>query len=106
GARIDKVHFYMEMHTKKYFEPFVSKNHGLRRKYKIEGDDMMQLAVKNVLTSAYGKTVQDPTKYTDTKLVDNYDTFVRLVDNDRFLSANAINNRLAVVEMMQSYVDC
>lgn len=106
GARIDKVHFYMEMHTKKYFEPFVSKNHGLRRKYKIEGDDMMQLAVKNVLTSAYGKTVQDPTKYTDIKLVDNYDAFVRLVDNDRFLSANAINNRLAVVELMQSYVDC
>jgi len=106
GARIDKVHYYIEMNTKRYFKDFVDTIYDKRRIYKIEGNAMMEKTMKNILNAAYGKTIQNPLNYTDTKLVNDYDKFVNMVSDDRFITASTISCNLAMVQMKYKEVKC
>ena len=92
------LEFKHEAIFKKYIEFLYSK----KKEYALQNNKSMELCFKIMMSSFYGSTLTDKTKFKDIKICTSKEQALKLIKKPNFNSFNIINENLVIIEMSKN----
>ena len=99
GLILEKVHRVIEFNQSAWLKPYIDFNTELRKKAK---NDFEKDFFKLMNNAVFGKTMENPTKHKDIKLVTNEKAYLRNVMKPNFKSGVLFSENLMGCEMVRS----
>lgn len=101
GATVQKVHRVLRFKQKRFMAPFIQKCLDLRSNAK---DDAMNILGKLLMCASFGKTIQNPLKQKNIKVINKTKDMLNAVRRPDFIDRILLNDSLAVVSFHKSSI--